>query len=65
MYVPAVDAAISISPVEVFILNPVVELNVPPVVPVMVGVGLASPSQKLLVANAKDGSELCSKVKLR
>ena len=39
MYVPAVDAAIFISPVEVFILNPAVELNVPPVVPVMVGVG--------------------------
>ena len=40
MYVPAVDAAIFISPVEPLILNPVVELNVPPVVPVMVGVGL-------------------------
>ena len=40
MYVPAVDAAISISPVEELILNPAVELNVPPVVPVMVGVGL-------------------------
>ena len=40
MYVPAVDAAIFISPVEVFILNPAVELKVPPVVPVKVGVGL-------------------------
>ena len=37
MYVPAVDAAISISPVEELILNPVVELNVPPVVPDIVG----------------------------
>ena len=39
MYVPDVDADKSISPVEAFILNPVVELNVPPVVPVTVGVG--------------------------
>ena len=39
MYVPDVDADKSISPVEAFILNPVVELNVPPVVPDMVGVG--------------------------
>ena len=39
MYVPAVDAVKSISPVDELILNPVVELNVPPVVPVMVGVG--------------------------
>ena len=34
------DAVKSISPVEAFILNPVVELNVPPLVPVTVGVGL-------------------------
>ena len=40
MYVPAVDAVKSISPVDALILNPVVELNVPPVVPVTVGVGL-------------------------
>ena len=36
----AVSAAIFVSPVEVVVLNPAVELNVPPVVPVMVGVGL-------------------------
>ena len=39
MYVPAVDADKSISPVEVLMLNPAVELNVPPVVPDMVGIG--------------------------
>ena len=33
------DADKSISPVEALIINPAVELNVPPVVPVMVGVG--------------------------
>ena len=33
------DADKSISPVEELIINPAVELNVPPVVPVMVGVG--------------------------
>ena len=39
MYVPAVDADKSISPVDVLMLKPVVELNVPPVVPVIFGVG--------------------------
>ena len=33
------DADKSISPVDALMLNPVVELNVPPVVPVTVGVG--------------------------
>jgi hypothetical protein len=37
--VPAVDAAKSISPVDALMLNPVIELNVPPVNPVMFGVG--------------------------
>ena len=33
------DADKSISPVDALMLNPAVELNVPPVVPVTVGVG--------------------------
>ena len=33
------EASKSIKPVVVFILNPAVELNMPPVVPVIVGVG--------------------------
>ena len=39
VYVPAVDADKSISPVDVLMLNPAVELNVPPVTPEIVGVG--------------------------
>ena len=33
------DADKSISPVDALMLNPAAELNVPPAVPVMVGVG--------------------------
>ena len=36
---PVVDAPKSIVPVEEFITNPEPELNVPPLVPVTVGVG--------------------------
>ena len=39
------DADKSISPVEVLMLNPEVELNVPPVVPEIVGVGSVPETQ--------------------
>ena len=48
VYVPAVEVDRSISPVDALILNPVVELNVPPVVPVMVGVGLVPDLQNTM-----------------
>jgi len=38
VYVPAVDVLGVIAPVEALIVKPAVELNVPPVVPVTVGV---------------------------
>ena len=41
-YTPGVDASKSITPVDELITNPDVEVNVPPKVPVMVGVGSAS-----------------------
>ena len=45
MYLPSVDSDKSISPVEALISKPVVELNVPPLVPEMVGVGSLSAVQ--------------------
>ena len=38
MYVPGVDAARSITPVDGFMINPDAPLNVPPVAPVVVSV---------------------------
>ena len=38
MYVPGVEAARSIAPVDGFIINPDAALNVPPVAPVVVSV---------------------------
>ena len=42
VYLPSVDSDTSISPVVASISKPVVELNVPPLVPEMVGVGSLS-----------------------
>jgi hypothetical protein len=44
--VPGVEAARSIAPVVALMLRPVVELNVPPIVPVIVAVGLVPVWQK-------------------
>jgi hypothetical protein len=41
-YIPAVEASKSITPVDELIVKPEVELNAPPNVPVIVGVGSAS-----------------------
>ena len=49
MYVPSVGHK-SISPVDAFMLRPAVELNVPPVVPVIVGVGSVPDTQYSLDA---------------
>ena len=40
---PAVELASVMAPVVALMLRPVVELNVPPAVPVIVGVGLVVP----------------------
>ena len=45
VYVPGVEVETSIAPVEVLIDNPAVLENVPPVEPVIVGVGSASVTQ--------------------
>ena len=45
VYLPSVDSDKSISPVEASISKPVVELNVPPLVPEIVGVGSLSAVQ--------------------
>ena len=45
VYVPEEDEAKSIVPVLASITNPAVELNVPPAVPVTVGVGSLSDGQ--------------------
>ena len=45
VYVPGVDVLTSIAPVPALILNPAVELNVPPAKPVIVGVGSVASTQ--------------------
>ena len=42
---PAVDASKSITPVLEFMVNPVVELNTPPLTPLTVGVGSVADEQ--------------------
>ena len=42
MYEPGVDAPKLIAPVDEFIIKPEVELNIPPVTPVILGVGSVS-----------------------
>ena len=57
MYVPGVDAARSITPVEAFILSPDGALNVPPVAPVVVSV-VVPVAQKVPPLTVAVGCEL-------
>ena len=55
-YTPGADASKSITPVDELSTSPEVELNAPPIVPVIIGVGSASTLQKLVVLYVNVGS---------